>query len=649
MNRKTVLTLFFLALTLLTLPALAQVEEKWEKELPVSLLWQRVTALGQLVVSTQAGLSGIDSETGDVKWRLEGLANLTQEEFVELPDSPFFKVESASGFYLIDQFSGDIVFDSKQAGVSIIKDYYLLYRFGSILVAGTDAAGGPLMVYVNMSDASVQWSINEKFGRVIAVNELGEQELLVVTLFHNYSINASTGEIIWKEVNSVEAKNMEELGAFGDLMKGLVENVASEEEINVEFYREPDSEYFFLSGESEKTDFNDQPTGKFESSINAYRVSDGSLVWENVTEFDGRLEYLLFEENGLLTLTTKGSYPTINLYDYTTGKGQWGKNGAGISTKGGVHGYVETEQGILLETVNVNGRNFLNYLDPATGNMLFEKAVRIEGDIVGAIPTTSSVIYLTGQGLNIIDLTSGELKWKRSIPTRAALSGERDGNIYLYDLKDELLKVMNLETQEVTNFSETALSFDGKEEPQQLEIVEDGIVLYSDQNIAKYDFSGALLFNNYYPAPREAAWIQALRYATAAVAALDAVESYYNAAVLDNAAREIKGQHSLLGTTVDQMGDAFEERADASSDYVVAALTRIGARKKATTAGRDYNFIVTKEGKDILLLKVSKATGEVEGQISFGRDREPRYTVDLVTHQVYYHKGRATLKSYLVD
>ncbi|MEL7247060.1 MAG: hypothetical protein AAFO03_01535 [Bacteroidota bacterium] len=49
----------------------------------------------------------------------------------------------------------------------------------------------------------------------------------------------------------------------------------------------------------------------------------------------------------------------------------------------------------------------------------------------------------------------------------------------------------------------------------------------------------------------------------------------------------------------------------------------------------------------MLLSKISKATGEVTGEVSFGRDRQPRYTVDLVTHQVYYHKGRTTLMSYL--
>lgn len=505
------------------------------------------------------------------------------------------------------------------------------------------------MAYVNMADASLAWSISEQFGRVIAVNELDDQKLLVVTLFNNYSLDTNDGSIVWKEANSVETQQMQEMGAFGDFMAELVENATEGEEISVEFYRQPGSEYFYLVGESPTTGFDDQPTGKFESSINAYRVSDGTLVWENVAEFDGRLAYLLFEEKGLLALTNTGATPSINMYDYETGKGLWGKNGGGISTKGGVMGYIETENGILLETTNVNSRNFLTYLNPNTGDAYFQRPVRISGDIVGAIPTANSVIYLSTTGMNVIDLASGELKWKRNLSTRAELSGERDGSIYLFDLKEEVLKVMSLETEEVSNFSNTELSFEGKEEPQRLEIMEDGILLFSDQNIAKFDFEGNLLFNNYFPAPREAGWKQALRYATAAIAALNAVESYYNAAVLDQVGRDLKGTSTLLATSVDEIGDEYEVRGDAASNYVVAALTRVGERKKATTTGLNYNYVVNKQGKDIMLLRVNKATGETAGEISFGRDREPRYTVDLVTHQVYYHKGRSTLASYIVE
>ena len=71
-------------------------------------------------------------------------------------------------------------------------------------------------------------------------------------------------------------------------------------------------------------------------------------------------------------------------------------------------------------------------------------------------------------------------------------------------------------------------------------------------------------------------------------------------------------------------------------------------RHKATTQGRDFMFIMSKQEKDIVLLKVSKLTGKVEGEINLGKDREPVYAVDDITGQVYYRTGDAALTSYLV-
>jgi hypothetical protein len=58
-------------------------------------------------------------------------------------------------------------------------------------------------------------------------------------------------------------------------------------------------------------------------------------------------------------------------------------------------------------------------------------------------------------------------------------------------------------------------------------------------------------------------------------------------------------------------------------------------------------FIMSKQEKDIVLLKVSKTTGKVSGKINLGKDREPLYAVDDITGQVYYQTGEAALTSYM--
>jgi hypothetical protein len=56
---------------------------------------------------------------------------------------------------------------------------------------------------------------------------------------------------------------------------------------------------------------------------------------------------------------------------------------------------------------------------------------------------------------------------------------------------------------------------------------------------------------------------------------------------------------------------------------------------------------MSKQEKDIVLLKVSKITGKVAGEINLGKDREPLYAVDDINGQVYYQTGDAELTSYM--
>ena len=97
-----------------------------------------------------------------------------------------------------------------------------------------------------------------------------------------------------------------------------------------------------------------------------------------------------------------------------------------------------------------------------------------------------------------------------------------------------------------------------------------------------------------------------------------------------------------------QVGDAYGELGDAASGYAVSAFKQANARLKATKAGSNFMFIMSKKEKDIVLLKVSRFTGQIEGEINLGKDREPIYALDDITGQVYNRSGDATLTSYLV-
>lgn len=650
-NHKKTLVIIVL-MSIFNFTVFAQVEVKWKNELSSNIYWQEVTALGNLIVSSGNQLSGVSTETGSTLWSKLDLAGVSRDAFNELPNSPFFTITHGDQILLIDQLTGDLVFDSKKAGIVTIEDYFLLYNSDAILVAGQSFTGDPIMISVKMSDGSTSWTMNEKFGRIVAATELGNDELLIVTLFNNYKLNASTGNIIWNEVNSAESAQLDKLGAFGNLMKAAAENLTKDMEIDLRYYRPEGSDVFYLvsqkESESSMSSSSGTPSINYSNVYNAYNISDGSLVWKQALEVKGKIGHVTFLDNGMLVLPDDGNRTKINLFDYKTQQGLWGKKGKGIAIKGGVYDYLEAKDGMLLVSRTANN-DFLNYLDTKTGAITFEKPVKVDGSVIGIVPLSSGILYITTESMNILDPVSGSLKWNKSIQTMPELTTQYNGKIYAFDYKSSKLMIVDKETEAVSEQSDFVLKFLGGESPSNLEVLDDGIFVYSEQNVAKYGFNGTVKFQEYYPAPKEAGWKRALLYAAAVRGAYIGATSYYASGVMAAAEDDVRQEDAVAGEVVDQIGNAYGELGAQASSYAASAFKQANARFKATQSGRDFIFIMSKQDKNIELLKVSKYTGKVDGRIDLGKDREPVYAVDDITGQVYYRVDDKVLTSYQVN
>ena len=643
---------FFVLTVMINFAAYAQVEVKWEKELSSDILWQEVTALGNLIVSSGNQLAGVNTETGEITWSKQELAGLGRQAYKELPNSPFFTIDLGNSIMVLDQLSGDMVFDSRNAGISTIEDYFLLYNSDAILVTGEGTGGKPIMVSVKMSDGNVQWTMNEKFGRIIAVTELGNNELLIVTLFNNYKLDATTGGVIWKEANSKEAAQVANMGAFGDLLKAAAESMTENMEIELRYYRPQGSDMFYLGSQQESqsgfTSSSGESSVSYTNVYNAYNIRDGKLAWDRPIELNGRLSQVAFLDNGLLVLPDDGNRTKINLFDYKTQEGLWGKKGKGIPVKGGIYDYLDAGDGMLLVS-QTSSSNYLNYLDTSTGMITFEKPVKVDGHVVGIVPLSRGILYITTESMNILDPATGTLKWDKSIQTTPHLTAQHQGKIYAFDFKSRTLKVVDEQTESVSELSDFELKFLGGESPRKLEVLADGIFIHSDQNVAKFGFDGTVKFQEYYPAPKEPGWKRALLYAEAVRGAYIGATSYYVSGVMAAVEDDVRQEDALAGEVVDQIGNAYGELGDQASSYAINAFKQANARHKATLSGRDFMFIMSKQPDGIELLKVSKSTGKVEGRIDLGRDREPIYALDDVTGQIYYRSGDNTMTSYQVN
>lgn len=658
-------------IALLHFSGYTQVQKIWEKPISSKISWQRVTSLGNLIVCTSQALEGVDTENGNINWDIDYLNSIPESSFAELPGSPFFKVDLQNRFFLIDQFNGRIVFDSKDTGIYDISSFEVLSKSGVFLVSGNTRNQDQLVVAVDISNASILWRKLNEFKVVLGFEELENNEFILVSVPDIYRLNAKTGEQIWKNtIDSQAQEQMEKLGGFGKLLGAIAEEAVDEMQgdFYIQYFGVPDKDMFLIGAESKSKDFDDN--WEYSMVYRAYKLSDGSELWmDNIQvgrnkfkemaktiELDGKMGQVLPRENDILILSNNTPFSTTNLFDIESGKGKWGQvqrdlepwGGSGKNIRGSIYEYLETDQGVLLATTD-GSFDYLHLMNPNTGESIFKRPIRIEGPLVGIVPVSNNVLYLTENSINILNPATGEKKWKKGLSTFPELTAEKDGKIYFHDKKTGGLKALDLSSQTVSDLNTSQLNFQGKETPENLELTEDGIVLYSSQNIAKYDYNGTLLFNTYFPAPKESGFQRGLNIAGGILMAFIAADSYYTAGKISQAEGRIRAESPEWSEFAGQLKNAYAQQGDNASAAMNMAFGALKNRKKATTATREYNLIMTKRDKDIVLLKVSKQNGEVEGEIVLGRDRDPIYAIDEILGHVYYLESGKSLVGYKIN
>ncbi len=210
----------------------AQVKEVWKNDIKQEILWQEVTGLGNLIIATKSGLMAINTETGAELWSHKEFAGLERSNFRQIDGSPLISITRTPGIIIVEPFNGRELFNSQTSGISSIDTACFLYSVNGILIAGKKTGSKePVMLMVNMTDGSISWKIEEKFGNIIAVEEISPGELLVVTLFTNYRINSSTGKIIWKSSTSAESNQLDKMGALGNALKAYAEEASKEYQV----------------------------------------------------------------------------------------------------------------------------------------------------------------------------------------------------------------------------------------------------------------------------------------------------------------------------------------------------------------------------------------------------------------------------------
>ena len=209
------------------------------------------------------------------------------------------------------------------------------------------------------------------------------------------------------------------------------------------------------------------------------------------------------------------------------------------------------------------------------------------------------------------------------------------GKLYVYSPKEKAVLEVDKKAGSFKKITSAEIEFQGKEMPQAIDVVSDGLILYSEQNIMKLGFDGLLKYYKYYPAPREPALVRALLLAQAVRAAyIGAAASTYSAAF----AQASQQTNDPTGKAIGQeLAQAYGELGEAGFAYSSQAMKAFNARFKASQSTPDFVMMMTtKEKKGYQLVQVSKSTGEVMNAVDIKNDKEPEYDVDQIFNYVYY-------------
>lgn len=651
MNKTLKSGIVYTAICILTCAnVFGQVKEIWTKDVPGGFLWQKVFASGNYLISNTEGLSKVNNETGKTMWTLKSFSNISMESVDELPGTSLVSVKKDGVTYMIEPFSGEIKFDSKSAGIFELKETKVLYQSNGLFLAGKDYENKPAIMFVSVNSGKVQWKMQEEFGGIISVNELSKTELLLVTVFNIYKIDITNGSFIWKNSVSAESEKVANMsGAFGNLVKDIAVNAADKSDIVVRYFENPSRTVFVLG--VEKKENKPSPDGKstvevFKNSYHAYNMIDGKRLWSNAVEMGGKISQCAFYNENFVVMPNDDMMTKVNMFDLKTGAGKWGKKGKGTKIKGGVSSSYLANDKMMIVT-SKSGKNSLFILDINTGLPLFKKPTKISGEISQTFLTAKGILYVTNYEINAIDPATGILAFEQSIYTNPALVKETDDKLYVFDKSKGKIVSIDLMTCTVADISQNAISADGKEEFNSLELRTDGFILSSSQNLAYINRNGATVFNKYFPAPKESGLMQALHYAQAARAAYIGVRAAQASVAFNDAARQTS---SATGKQVlGDFGNAYGDLSKEATGFALQSIKQAQARFKATAQSRDFVIILTDTDRGNVLAVVNKNTGELIGEVNLGREKNPKYTVDDITGQIFMENKKGNIVSYKLN
>src|SRR6266849_1993480 len=638
----------------------------WTLKVKGDIRWQQVTPMGALLASTDAALAAVDIEGGQVMWEKPELGGLPADGVHMVEGSLLMEAMRPGLLVIFDPVTGAVVFDSRRLNLTRVVTRRVLPQSGTLLVHGNRAAGPSVVALYDLVTGEQRWANEALFeqaepqkrgfgalmqglqrtaseGTALEVLQAGPDMIVVHTLMGLRALDAKSGAVRWSAT----------------LPTARAGNPARHVRL------------FPSAGKSDRLYVG------FDDRLMAYRLADGQALWAKPAMIEGWVHGIVEHPDGIIILpeSPPPNQATGNVR-IVNGVVQTGLNvaryddGSTIAEKPlRMRGTVTDAMivgGSAVLAVDAESRTFVNVLDVATTTVRLKKDVKIKGQLAYAELTPAGLLYIsrpdamTNAEVNVIDLATGEQKFKDAIESGKPWGGNPDdynaagyslhhvvegATLYVFASHDHRLYAVD-RTAGTYRALGGEIKLQGGEDPTAMEIRPAGLVLISPQNLVVVARDGQVKQQVYYPAPQLPGLLRALYRINAVRAGLyGAAASAYGDAfaqmsrnATDTTARRLTGQ---IATAYSQGGAQL-----AGYSHQASALATKRFKASLTVSGSVFMLTRAPEGNGNVLLQIDKDSAQPRSRVDLGKEREPVYAVDDVAGMLFLKTASGTLVGY---
>jgi len=626
----------------------------WTLHFPGDLRWQQITPAGALLVSSDAALSGVDVERGQIAWQKPELGGLPVDSVHMVEGSLLMEAAKPGLSIIFDPVTGTVLFDSRRLNLTRVVTRRVLPQTGTLLVHGQRASGPPVVALYDLATGNQRWVSESLFQQTepkrgglgglmqglvrmasaattLEVLQAGPEVIVVHTLMGLRALDAKSGAIRW-----TATLPMARSGAVPHQVR-LYPSLAKNDRIYV----------------------------SYDDRLMAFRLADGQPLWAKPANVDGWIRDIVQHPAGIIMLPigpppdqATGNVRIINGVVQTGLNVARYEDGTMIAAKplrmrGTVKDAMVTGDAVVL-AVDADSKTFVNVLNVATATLRLEKDVKIKGQLDYAELVPAGLLYIsrsdasTNGEVNVIDLASGEPKYKDAIEggkSSVLLYATEGSTLYVYANKDRHLYAVNRQDGAYRALG-GEIKLQGNEDPTALEVRTAGLVLTSPQNMVIAGRDGQIKQQVYNPAPQLPGLLRALYRINSVRAGL------YGAAASAYGDAFAQASRNATDTTAkritSQLATAYSQGGAQLSGYSQQAGALASKRFKASLATPSSVFVLTKspDGNGNVLLQIDKDSGQPRSRVDLGKQREPVYAVDDISGMLFLQTTSGTLTGY---